>query len=182
MGIPSRSADPLHPASKSQSGDTTPCRMTGVAWHSEKVQEQSRRREGDRGTSLTKKNTPQDPTVALCLGTCGDHVRVGVSYERGTPVSHPSHGEGSGAFAKIIQLRSKTNQFPSDLSNCSRVVVALRSGDGNETEKTTFQRLSRRGCVSWCKHALRARGVSTSKTLPPLPPFNVHTESDIGLR
>ena len=29
---------------------------------------------------------PQDPTVALCLGTYGDPRGVGVSYERGTPV------------------------------------------------------------------------------------------------
>ena len=29
---------------------------------------------------------PQDPTVALCPGTCGDPRGVGVSYERGTPV------------------------------------------------------------------------------------------------
>ena len=29
---------------------------------------------------------PQDPTVALCLGTCGDPMGVGVSYERGIPV------------------------------------------------------------------------------------------------
>ena len=29
---------------------------------------------------------PWDPTVGLCLGTYGDPRRVGVSYERGTPV------------------------------------------------------------------------------------------------
>jgi len=29
---------------------------------------------------------PLDPTVALCLGTYGDPMGVGVSYERGTPV------------------------------------------------------------------------------------------------
>ena len=29
---------------------------------------------------------PQDPTVALCLGTCGDPRGVGVCYEQGTPV------------------------------------------------------------------------------------------------
>ena len=28
---------------------------------------------------------PEDPTVALCLGTYGDPRGVGVSYERGTP-------------------------------------------------------------------------------------------------
>jgi len=28
----------------------------------------------------------QDPTVRLCLGTYGDPMGVGVSYERGTPV------------------------------------------------------------------------------------------------
>ena len=37
---------------------------------------------------LTHKKTPPpwDPTVALCLGTCGGPRRGGVSYERGTPV------------------------------------------------------------------------------------------------
>ena len=28
---------------------------------------------------------PEDPTVALCLGTYGDPLGVGVSYERSTP-------------------------------------------------------------------------------------------------
>ena len=28
---------------------------------------------------------PYDPTVALCLGTYGDPMGVGLSYERGTP-------------------------------------------------------------------------------------------------
>ena len=37
---------------------------------------------------LAHKNppSPQDPTVALYLGTCGDPRGVGLSYERGTPV------------------------------------------------------------------------------------------------
>ena len=39
-----------------------------------------------RGTSLTRTPPPQDPTVALCLGTYGDPMGVGVSHERGTPV------------------------------------------------------------------------------------------------
>jgi len=39
-----------------------------------------------RGTSLMRTPPPQDPTVALCLGTCGDPMGVGVSYERGIPV------------------------------------------------------------------------------------------------
>ena len=34
---------------------------------------------------------PQDPAVALCLGTYGGPRGVGVSYERGTP---PSRGSG----------------------------------------------------------------------------------------
>ena len=33
-----------------------------------------------------KQPPPQDPAVALCLGTYGDARGVGVSYERGTPV------------------------------------------------------------------------------------------------
>ena len=33
------------------------------------------------------RNTPpQDPTVALCLGTCGNPKGVGISFERGTLV------------------------------------------------------------------------------------------------
>jgi len=28
---------------------------------------------------------PQDPAVALCLGTYGDPMGMGISYERGTP-------------------------------------------------------------------------------------------------
>ena len=30
--------------------------------------------------------SPNDPTLALCLGTYGDPRGVGVSYERGTPI------------------------------------------------------------------------------------------------
>ena len=37
---------------------------------------------------LTHKNPPppKDPTIVLCLGTCGGPRGVGVSYGRGTPV------------------------------------------------------------------------------------------------
>ena len=38
-----------------------------------------------RGTSLIRTPTQWDPEVALCLGTYGDPMGVGVSYERGTP-------------------------------------------------------------------------------------------------
>ena len=42
-----------------------------------------------RGTSLiTKTPPPEDPTVALCRGTYGGPMGVGVSYQRGTPVIH----------------------------------------------------------------------------------------------
>ena len=39
-----------------------------------------------QGHLAHKTPPPQDPTVALCLGTYGDLREVGVSYERGTPV------------------------------------------------------------------------------------------------
>ena len=39
-----------------------------------------------RGTSLIRNTPPQDPAVALCLGTYGDPRGVGVSFARGTPV------------------------------------------------------------------------------------------------
>ena len=39
-----------------------------------------------RGTTLIRNNPPEDPTEALCLGTYGDPMEVGVSYERGNPV------------------------------------------------------------------------------------------------
>jgi len=32
-----------------------------------------------------------DPNVALCLGTYGDPRKVGVAYERGTPVASYAH-------------------------------------------------------------------------------------------
>ena len=46
------------------------------------------------GTSLIINIPPQDPTVALCLGTYGSPRGVGVSYERGTPVCFASEGLG----------------------------------------------------------------------------------------
>jgi len=42
--------------------------------------------DGYRGTSLIRNTPSKEFTVALCLGTQGDPRRVGVSYERGTPV------------------------------------------------------------------------------------------------
>ena len=39
------------------------------------------------GTSLIRTSPPFNPTVVLCLGPYGDPVGVGVSYERGTPVT-----------------------------------------------------------------------------------------------
>ena len=39
-----------------------------------------------RGTSLMSNNAPLGPHSALCLGTYGDPIGVGVSDERGTPV------------------------------------------------------------------------------------------------
>ena len=41
-----------------------------------------------------KQSPPYDPAVGLCLGTYGDPRRVGVSYERGTPV------KGAGAYSR----------------------------------------------------------------------------------
>ena len=42
-----------------------------------------------------KQPPPQDPTVALCLGTYGGHGGGVVSYERGTSVQDPCIEPGS---------------------------------------------------------------------------------------
>ena len=39
-----------------------------------------------RGTSLIRNSSTRRTIIALCLGTYGDPMGVGVSYERGTPV------------------------------------------------------------------------------------------------
>ena len=39
-----------------------------------------------QGNLAHEKQKTEDSTVALCLGTYGDPIGVGVSYERGTPV------------------------------------------------------------------------------------------------
>ena len=53
---------------------------------------------------------PQEPTVALCLGTYGDSRGVGVSYERGTPVVRlQSQRMGGVVIGKIKVTRESTN-------------------------------------------------------------------------
>ena len=57
---------------------------------------ESKRFTGHRGSSLKKQHS-QDPSEALCLGTYGGSMVVGVSYERGTPVvTAPSPTEPQG--------------------------------------------------------------------------------------
>ena len=40
-----------------------------------------------QGYLALRTSPPQDPIVALCLGTYGDPRERGISYERGTPVT-----------------------------------------------------------------------------------------------
>ena len=47
-----------------------------------------------QGCQAGETPTPSDPTVAPCLGTYGDPRGVGVSYERGTPVTSEEDGKG----------------------------------------------------------------------------------------
>ena len=53
---------------------------------------------------LADKNPPplQDPTVALCLGTCGDPRGWGVSYERGTSVTGAASAKTSSRLCVCV--------------------------------------------------------------------------------
>ena len=62
-----------------------------------------------RGISLKRNSAPpQDPTVGIGLGPCGDpRGGVAVSYERGTPVQQAHAHPGGGQF-----LRSEVPLYP----------------------------------------------------------------------
>ena len=85
------------------SGDTTPCRMTGVTLHShvhckevqagrptcsaQKAFSASHTGLGNyRGTSLMRNRPPLEPQRSICIGSCGAHQSRANSYEQGTPV------------------------------------------------------------------------------------------------
>jgi len=56
---------------------------------------------------------PYDPTVALCLGTFGDPRGVGVSDERGTPltVSLPRM-QGTFVYESLLQIAQVSSPEP----------------------------------------------------------------------
>ena len=58
-----------------------------------------------RGTSLIRERSPQDPTVALCLGPYGGPRDSAFSYERGNPVASADGRNRSAAstIAPILQ-------------------------------------------------------------------------------
>jgi hypothetical protein len=57
-----------------------------------------------RGNSrMRNRPPPWDPTVGPCLGPHGDPRRVGVSFERGTPV-----GAYAGPVSRVIKKKTVT--------------------------------------------------------------------------
>ena len=80
------------------------------------MEKEEKRQRAYRGTSLIRTPPPEDPTVALCLGTCGDPRGVGVSYERGTPA-------GGSSFP----LRRRKRQF---IKHVLPMTSAPQSADG----------------------------------------------------
>ena len=66
-----------------------------------------------QGLSQSQENNPpEDPTVALHLGTFGDPRGVGVSYERGTPEGRAHCGPRPlGPLVSLISHYRRTSEI-----------------------------------------------------------------------
>ena len=73
-----------------------------------------------RVISLIRTPPPQDPTVALCLGTCGDPRGLGVSYERGTPVHSLLRAIGQCSATTQHLLNNPRPLFPAAMHSTPR--------------------------------------------------------------